>query len=342
MKKYLPRLIAWEITRTCNLDCIHCRASAKYGPHPEELTKEECFHIIDSISSFSSPVIIFTGGEPIMREDFFHIAQYGKDKGLKMVMSSNGTTITKELVREIIKAGIERVSISLDGATRESHDNFRKVKGAFDGALRGIHFLKEAGVEFQLNTTITKHNIRELNSILELAESLGAAAFHVFLLVPTGRAKDLKDMEISSEEYEDTLNWLYEQKERIHLKATCAPHYHRILIQRQKGKRMGSMGKGCMGGESFAFISHIGQVQICGYLDITCGDLRKENFDFESIWNRSKIFWEMRNTDAYHGKCGVCEYRNVCGGCRARAYALTGDYLAEEPYCTYVPKKWMR
>jgi len=242
----------------------------------------------------------------------------------------------------------KRISISLDGATRESHDRFRQVEGAFQGALRGIEYAKKAGLEFQINTTVTSSNIRELPYILDLAVELGAAAHHIFLIVPTGRAKELKDNEIPSEEYEKTLHWFYNQREKtsLHLKATCAPHYYRILRQtaKEEGKKitfethgLDAVTRGCLGGVSFCFISHTGQVQPCGYLEVNCGDIKETSL--EEIWKNSKVFQSLRDFDKYNGKCGICEYRQVCGGCRARAYEFTGDYLGEEPYCTYQPER---
>ncbi len=341
------RMIAWEVTRSCNLSCIHCRASAEKGPYAGEFSTERCFRLIDDIAGFSKPVIILTGGEPLMRKDIFEIAEYGTRKGLRMVMAPNGTLIDEENAKMMVMSGIKRISISIDGSTRESHDRFRQVEGAFEGALRGIEYAGKAGLEFQINTTITGANMEELPDILALAVKLGAVAHHIFLVVPTGRAKDMKDNEIPPEMYEKTLHWFYEQSDRvpIHLKATCAPHYYRILRQRAKaeGKKitfkthgMDAVTRGCLGGISFCFISHTGQVQPCGYLELNCGDLKKNTLD--DIWTNSAIFRSLRDFDGYRGKCGRCEYRQVCGGCRARAYELTGDYLGEEPYCTYQPE----
>ena len=348
-KEYFPHLIAWEVTRSCNLNCKHCRADAHNMKYEGEFTTEECFKLIDNISSFSKPIIILTGGEPMMRNDIFDITEYGTKKGLKMVMAPCGMLVTKENAKKMLNAGIKRISLSLDGATKESHDSFRRVDGAFDMVLKAAENAKKAGLEFQVNTTITKHNYKEIDKIFELAIKLGAVSFHPFLLVSTGRAKDMKDEEISPNEYEKILRWIYENREKsnLKLKPTCAPHYYRIFHQKEKEKGekvsvethgLDAMTKGCMGGQSFAFISYTGKVQICGFLDVECGDVRKENYNFKKIWETSPVFLDMRDIDKYHGRCGYCEYRKVCGGCRARAYAVTGDYLAEEPYCIYEPK----
>ena len=342
-----PRLIAWEVTRSCNLSCIHCRAASVDKPYPNEFTTEECLRLLDEIVALASPIIILTGGEPLLRPDIFEIASYGSKKGLRMVMATNGLLIDGETTKQMRQASIQRVSISLDGATAKSHDQFRQVKGAFAGSLRGIELLKKASIEFQINTTITRENLHELPDIQKLAVGLGAAAHHIFLLVPTGRGKDFKDQEIAAADYEETLHWFYDQREKVplQLKATCAPHYYRIMRERAKeeGKKvtvkthgMDAVTRGCLGGTAFLFISHVGQVQPCGYLEVDCGNVRQ--LPLEEIWRNSEVLKHLRNFEDYKGKCGVCEYRRVCGGCRARAFESTGDYLAEEPLCTYVPR----
>jgi len=341
------RLVAWEVTRNCNLSCIHCRAAATKGPYLNELDTDASLVLLDQISETGKPVVILTGGEPLLRPDIFEIARYGNQKGLRMVMAPNGTLITEAAAREMAASGIQRISISLDGATRESHDQFRQVDGAFDGAIHGIELAKEAGVEFQINTTITQQNLGELAKIQELAVELGAVAHHIFLLVPTGRGKYIVDQEISAQQYEETLNWFYDQRDKtpLQLKATCAPHYYRILRERARedGKSvtfkthgLDAVTRGCLGGIGFCFISHTGMVQPCGFLDVSCGDVTQLPFD--AIWNDSEVFKTLRNYSKLKGKCGVCEYRKVCGGCRARAYEATGDYLAEEPLCSYQPR----
>ncbi len=346
-KKYLPHLIAWEITRSCNLNCVHCRAAAQYGPYEGELNTEECKKLLDNIASFSNPIIILTGGEPLLRKDIFEIAQHGTNLGLRMVMAVNGLLITEEIAKKMKEVGIQRVSISIDGSTKESHDDFRKVEGAFEGALRGIEILKKNKIEFQINTTITKRNLQELPKILNLAIELGAVAYHPFLLVPTGRGKELASEALTATEYEKVLEWFEDMRDKVPLqfKPTCAPHYYRIIRQKakEKGKSvdfktygLDAMTKGCLGGQGFAFISHVGVVQICGYLEVPAGNIKEQ--DFKTIWETSPLFLQMRDLDHYHGKCGLCEYRKVCGGCRARAYEATGgNYLAEEPLCTFIP-----
>jgi heme b synthase len=340
------RLVAWETTRNCNLACVHCRASATLGPHSGELSSQEAFRLLDQIAEVGQAIIILTGGEPLLREDIFDIARYGTDKGLRMVMALNGTLVTKKVSRKLADAGIQRISVSLDGSGPEYHDRFRKVKGAFEGTLRGIELLKDAGLEFQINTTITKTNLDQIPEIQDLAVNLGAVAHHIFLLVPTGRGKYIVDQEINAAEYEKALNWFYDQREKtpLQLKATCAPHYYRILRQRasREGKSvtfqshgLDVVTRGCLGGIGFCFVSHRGIVQPCGYLDLNCGDVRQTSF--ADIWNHSDLFLTLRNYENLKGKCGPCEFKRVCGGCRARAYEATGDFLAEEPLCNYHP-----
>lgn len=344
-------MVAWEVTRRCNLSCVHCRASSLAGPYPGELDTAQCLRILDEIGALGQPIIILTGGEPLLRDDIFEIACYGTKKGLRMVLATNGTLLTPEIVGKMLQAGIQRVSVSIDGRDGESHDAFRGVPGAFDAAMGGIDLLKRGGMEFQVNTTVTQKNLEQIEAILDLAVKLGAAAHHIFLLVPTGRGKNLGDQSISAEAYEKTLEWFHQRSQNVPLqfKATCAPHYFRILHQKDKGAMKHShmqgaavpplhaMTRGCLGGSSFCFISHTGQVQPCGYLEIDCGQIKEK--PFTEIWNHSKIFEDLRDLNRYQGKCGVCPYLRICGGCRARAFELTGNYLAEEPLCAYEPPR---
>lgn len=342
------RLVAWEVTRSCNLACRHCRAEAHREPYPGELSTNEAKSLIDSFPETGNPIIIFTGGDPMMRPDVYELIAYATQKGLRCVMSPNGTLITPENAELIRDSGVMRCSISIDGPDAASHDAFRGVPGAFDMSMRGIGHLKNAGVEFQINTTVTKDNLHGFRDIFTLCRDLGAAAWHIFLLVPTGRGAEIEDQIISAEEYEKTLNWFYDFRKTttMHLKATCAPHYYRIMRQRAKEEGlkvtpasfgMDAMTRGCLGGIGFCFISHVGRVQPCGYLELDCGNVRET--PFPKIWRESIPFRKLRDPAAYEGKCGRCEYHSVCGGCRARAMTMSGNYLAEEPLCTYAPRK---
>lgn len=349
--KNMLRLVAWEVTRSCNLNCVHCRASAEKGPYPGELDTEKCLEILDQIASIGKPIVILTGGEPLLREDIFELSRHGTQLGLRMVMATNATLLTPEFAQKMKSSGIQRVSVSLDRATAVKHDQFRKVPGAFEGTLGGVEILKKAGIEFQVNTTVTKHNVHEVQEILDMVIDLGAVAHHIFLLVPTGRAKDMINQEIDAQAYEKLLHWFYHAGKEvpIHLKATCAPHYYRILRQEahKKGEKVNfetygldAVTRGCLGGISFCFVSHEGIVQPCGYLELNSGDLKKSSFG--EIWEKSQKFNQLRNFSDYKGKCGQCEYIKVCGGCRARAFEATGDYMQEEPLCMYQPAKALR
>lgn len=343
-----PKLIAWEFTKGCNLSCAHCRGASTSEVDRDELTTEESKHFIDEIVGIGSPILILSGGEPLVRDDIFEIASYGTEKGLRVVMATNGTMVTPAIAEKLKQSGIQRASISIDGATSSTHDDFRGMPGAFKGALNGIKIFKETGIGIQINTTITKRNIHEIPDIFEFAKNIGAEALHIFMLVPTGRGKEIEKDEIPPDEYERVLNWFYEQQKDspIQLKATCAPHYFRVVIQREKvdGRKLSfekngynAMTKGCLGGTGFCFVSSKGEVYPCGYLPALAGDLRQQNF--KDIWDNSKVFNDLRDVSKLKGKCGVCEYKKICGGCRARAYAETGDYLDEEPYCIYNPKQ---
>jgi len=341
------RLLAWETTRRCNLACAHCRAAAGKGPYSGELTTAEGKALLEDIAALGQVVVILTGGEPLLREDIFDLAAHGTNLGHRMVMAVNGTLLTPEIARRLKEVGIQRLSISLDGATAASHDRLRQVAGAFEGALHGIQVLKEAGLPFQINTTVIADNREELPAISALAERLGAAAHHVFVLVPTGRGEEIKDQLLSAAEYDATLRWLLarQQEGRIHIKPTCAPQFYRLWRQEAtaRGEKitpsthgMEAMTKGCLGGQGFAFVSYEGIVQPCGYLELPAGDIRQT--PFSRIWAESALFRQLRDLEGYHGKCRRCEYRRVCGGCRARAYALTGDVLGDEPICSYEPR----
>jgi heme b synthase len=289
-------------------------------------------------------VVILTGGEPLLREDIYDLAAHGTAKGLRLVMAVNGTLLTPAAAAHLKDAGIQRLSISLDGATAAAHDRLRAVEGAFAGALAGIAACREVGLPFQVNTTITKANLAELPAIYELALKLEAAAHHVFVLVPTGRGEGLKEELVSPEEYEKTLRWLLarQQEGRLHLKPTCAPQYYRLWREEAhaRGEKitpqthgLEALTRGCLGGQGFAFVSYKGEVQPCGYLELIAENIRQT--PFPEIWAHAELFRQLRAVDDYHGKCHSCQYRKVCGGCRARAYALSGDVLAEDPICPY-------
>jgi len=340
------RLLAWETTRRCNLSCLHCRAGAEDEAYPGELTTAQGEALLNVLATLGQPVVILTGGEPLLRPDIHHLARFGHGLGLRMVMAVNGTLLNQEEAARLTADGIQRLSISLDGPDAASHDAFRGQAGAYDGALAGMAAARAAGLDFQINTTVTRSNLEHIPAIQKLAEDQGAVAHHIFLLVPTGRGRALTGEIITAQEYEEVLGWFADQKGQVglELKATCAPHYFRVIRQRAKerGEKLtfqthglDAVSKGCLGGQGFAFVSHVGQVQACGYLELAAGNVK--DAPFSAIWRDSELFQRLRDPDQLGGKCGVCEYRKVCGGCRARAYETHGDEMGEEPLCMYQP-----
>ncbi|MBI2850473.1 MAG: radical SAM protein [Chloroflexi bacterium] len=352
--------VAWEITRSCNLLCSHCRASAHRGGYEGELTTEECFRVIDEIAEVAKPMLVLTGGEPLLRPDVLDIGRYAANKGFRVVMGTNGTLLTAEMAAKLKEVPVMCVGVSLDFPSAARHDEFRCMVGGFEGAMSGIKNARQAGIDIQINSTISKMNVAYLDELISLALEIGAKSFHPFLLVPTGRGKDIEASELSPEEYEQTLNHILDKtaelRGKLAMRPICAPHFMRITRQRQKisgeaapaaspsvrpaaaGGHPGghpAFSRGCLSGTGFCFISHTGSVQGCGYLDIEAGNVKQQTFG--QIWNNSGLFGNLRDLSALKGKCGVCEYSRICGGCRARAYEATGDCLEAEPYCVYEP-----
>ncbi len=344
------RLIFWELTSGCNLRCQHCRAVAQPGRDPDELTLDQIRAVVDDIVTFANPILILTGGEPLYRPDFFDIAAYASSRGLRVAMATNGTLVDDEVARRAREAGVIRASISIDGAREETHDGFRRIPGAFRRALEGVRHLRRHGIEVQFNMTVTKHNVAELDEIVGLARAHDAQAVHLFMLVPVGCGVEITEEKmLPPAEYERVLHWFYDQSQTVPLefKATCAPHFFRVMLQRARseGRRvtfqshgMNAMTKGCLAGTAVCFISRVGQVQPCGYLPLAAGNVRE--LPLSTLWRESELFASLRDPGRLGGKCGACEYRTVCAGCRARAYGMTGDYLAEEPFCVHVPPRY--
>ena len=343
------RLVFWELTARCNLKCLHCRAEAQEDFVEGELSTDEILRVAADIRDAADPIVILTGGEPLVRSDFLDIANECTKLFTRVALATNGTIIDDELARRIVASGIQRVSISLDGAVPDTHDGFRGIKGSFEAALRGFEALKRAGASLQVNVTVTQHNDDEVEDLLNLCLERGADAFHVFMLVPVGCGARISDqVRLSPERFEKRLVWLFESslelQDRIHIKATCAPQYFRIMreISAQKGiprpesgQGMHAATRGCLAGSAVCFISRVGDVQPCGYLPLPIGNVRRQKF--AELWRDSEVFAALRDPSRLTGKCGACGYRKVCLGCRARAYAKTGDYLTEEPDCPYVP-----
>lgn len=357
-----PFIVIWELTRACALHCLHCRAEAQHHRHPLELTFEEGKKLIDDIYDMDNPMLVFTGGDPLERPDVFDIAEYAIKKGVRVSMTPSATpNVTKEAMKKAKDIGLARWAFSIDGHCKEIHDHFRGTEGSFDLTMKAIQYLHELEMPLQINTVISKYNVDYLEEMAEMVENLNCVLWSVFFLVPTGRGKE-SDM-ISPAEHEKVFRWLYQLSKRVpfDIKTTAGQHYRRVVIQQKmrehngmsdkehifyedavnQGKTgqidgLGRAPKGVNDGNGFVFISHIGDVYPSGLLPIKAGNVRVN--PLQEIYRESEVFKNLRNPDKYKGKCGVCEFRHVCGGSRSRAYNATGDYMESEPYCVYIPK----
>lgn len=356
-----PFIVIWELTRACQLKCLHCRAEAQYRRDPRELSFEEGMALIDQIMEMNNPMLVFTGGDPLMRQDVFDIAEYAVKKGVRVSMTPSATpNVTKEAIEKAKQVGLARWAFSLDGPNAEIHDHFRGTSGSFDLTIERIKYLHELEIPVQINTVISRYNIDYLEEMAQVVEELKCVLWSVFFLVPTGRGQE-KDM-ISPVEHEKVFTWLYNLSKKVtfDIKTTAAQHYRRVVIQ-QKMKEakdqnediqyldaltqqgltgsidgLGRAPKGVNDGNGFVFISHIGDVYPSGLLPVKAGNVREQ--PLAEIYRESPIFKDLRNPDKYKGKCGQCEFRYVCGGSRSRAFAMTGDYMESEPFCVYIPK----
>lgn len=348
-----PKWLAWEITGKCNLNCIHCRSSSSMGSDQGDFTFEEAKTLIDEITSFAKPVVVLSGGEPLLREDVFEIASYGTSKGLRMALATNGSLVDDDVCSRIKESGIRIVSLSLDGSTASIHDDFRKQPGAFQGTLRAAECFREHNIEFLVNSSFTKRNQKDIPNVYRLAKDIGAVAWYMFMIVPMGRGEELMAELISKEDYDEILKWHFDmelQEKEMLVRPTCAPHYYRIVQQEAEARgidfarrnlKFGTGGsKGCIAAQSIAFIGSRGDVQPCSYFPKVAGNLKEQSF--REIWESSRIFQDLRSFKDYKGRCGSCEYLGVCGGCRARAFAVSDDYMEEEPFCSHIPKKILR
>jgi len=339
------------VTLKCNLKCAHCYINATDTEMPDELSTDAAKMLIHQITEVSRPLLILSGGEPLLRDDIYDIIRYGADRGLRMGMGSNGILIDDEVAQKLKDAGMWTVAISLDSSVPEKHDKFRGVEGCWEHAVNAIKALKKAGIEVQVNCTVTHQNYDEIDDIMELAESLGVENFHLFFLVPTGRGTDIED--ITPEMYEGMIkNTLAKtMKHKLNVKPSCAPQFMRVA--KEQGVDMSRWVRGCMAGLYYCRIYPSGEVTPCPYMPVSLGNIRDKSF--KDIWFNSPVFEDLRDFDRLKGKCGACEHREVCGGCRARAYGVTteqmdfcgalheptelrGDYLADDPWCNYQPK----
>lgn len=355
-----PFIVIWEVTRACQLKCVHCRADAQTTPDPNELSHDEGMKLIDQIYEMDNPMLVFTGGDCMMREDLFELADYAVKKGMRVSMVPSATdNVTKEKMEKAKSVGLSRWGFSLDGPTPEIHDRFRGTPGSFELTLEKIKYLNELEMPLQINTVISRYNYNHLEQMAELVKDLKVVMWYIFLLVPTGRGQ-LDDC-LTPAEHEKVFLWLYElsKKAPYDIKTTAAQHYRRVVIQQKAKEHLIEKGeihyedsittdaaslvdglkrapKGVNDGNGFIFVSHTGDVMPSGLLPLKVGNVRET--PLKEIYREAPILKELRNPDLYKGKCGVCEFRNVCGGSRSRTYAITGDYLESEPFCVYIPE----
>ncbi len=351
-----PFIVIWETTRACDLACVHCRACAQPVRSALELNTEEAKRLIDDVAAMAAPVFVLTGGDPLKRPDIFELVQYASSHGVRISLTPSATPLlTTEAIQRLKDNGLARLAISLDGPSAEIHDAFRRVPGSYDWTLNAVRCAHEIGLPAQINTTITRHNLQHLDAMIALLEHLDIVLWSVFFLVPTGRGSSV-DL-ISAEEVEEVFAKLHETSRRVQfdIKSTEAQHYRRFLLQRrteEKRKGNGSplppmlgmstpdgIGRAACGindGKGFVFVSHLGEVFPSGFLPVSAGNVRKQSLS--DLYRHSPLFTSLRESANLKGKCGICEFREVCGGSRARAYALTGDMFAEEPCCSWQPK----
>ena len=361
-----PFIVIWEVTRACQLVCTHCRADAIRTRNPFELTTDEGRRLLDDLASFGTPrpLVVLTGGDPFERPDLPELVAHGNKLGLSMALSPSVTDrLTRELLVELYDAGAKAVSLSLDGASAKTHDSFRGVDGVFDDTMDAARMVRDVGYRLQINTTVTRSTVRELPQILKTVRDLGTTLWSVFFLVPTGRGKLLEPLTAAEEE--EVLHWLHDVSALVAIKATEAPHYRRIAMQRagvdelddvfpvgplraqlrhdtadlltgqEPRRRHPRAPIDVNSGRGFAFVDHVGMVYPSGFLPVAVGSVRDQRFP--EIYRGSGLLQALRNPDAFGGKCGQCEFRTVCGGSRSHAYATTGDPLAEDPSCLYQP-----
>lgn len=348
-----PFTIAWEVTRACAYACVHCRADALHQRDPRELTTDEAFVLIDRLADFgNTPILIFTGGDPMMRRDLKELIAYATQKGLRCSLTPTATALaTKERLEQVMEAGIRRIALSLDAPSPEVHDNFRQVPGSWQRTMEILHRAQDVGLSVQVNTTVSKHNVDILANMVPFIQEVNAVQWSVFFLVPTGRA--MLEQMISAEQHEQTFNWLYDlsQTAPFDIKSTAAPMYRRVAIERKKAEAgdqpitfqgagfqfadgLNRPTRGVNDGNGFLFISHIGEIQPSGFLPITAG-LVREN-DIIDVYRNHPMFKELRDYSKLKGVCRNCQYLDVCGGQRGRAYGITGDYMQSDPACVLV------
>lgn len=353
------RLLFWETTIKCNLTCAHCRRLESDEAAFKDLSTDQAKDLIEQLAELGRsqpmmPVLVFSGGEPLCREDLFELVGTARKAGITPALATNGTLIDAKVAEKIQNSGIVRIAVSLDGATAEVHNKLRQLEGSFEKALEGIKHLREQGLAVQINITLTKHNAHQLEEVYELAKSIGAVAVHIFMLVPVGCGIVLAETDmLSPEQYEKKMLEIcrLDSRGELQMKVTCGPHYERITRQQglyQERKKPSHVkesvpgrtghrnhARGCLAGLGVLFVGHQGDVFPCGYLPVKCGNVLRQTIS--EIWQNNKDLERMRTSSSLEGKCGICGYREVCGGCRGRAFAATENYMAEEPFCAYIP-----
>ncbi len=325
-------LVSWNSTNQCNMFCDHCyRDSGEKAK--QELTTQEAKKMITEMKQAGFQIMIFSGGEPLMRKDIYELGSFASSIGLRPVLGTNGSLITKDVAISLRQSGFLAAGVSLDSLNPAKYDDFRKKKGAYESVMQGFENLRYAQLPFQIHTTIMKWNVQELDDMTNFAIQSGAKAHHIFFLVPTGRGLGIEDQILDIHSYENLLTHIVQKQKDcpIELKPTCAPQFMRIIEQNQLKTRF---SRGCLAGISYCIVSPIGDVQPCAYLDIRLGNVR--DIPFHEIWSKNPHLLRLRTAD-YSGKCKACGYRTKCGGCRARAFYSHGDYMAEDSYCDYTP-----
>ena len=358
-----PFLVIWETTQACDLACLHCRASARTYRDPRELSTVEAKRLMDTVADMGQPLFVLTGGDPLKRPDTVELVAYGTRIGLRVAMTPSGTPLmTPDVLAKLRDAGLARLAVSLDGATAAVHDRFRGVAGSFDWSVRMLHAARDLGLSTQVNTTISRHNIADVDALMEFMPTLGLALWAVFAVVPTGRAS--AGQLPTADDMERVFERLYAFSEiaPFDVKTTAAPHYRRVALQQHQARRRGdreaarstglpdpvdaalsaglARSRGVNDGNGFVFVNHVGEIYPCGFLPVSAGNVRTHRL--ADVYQHDPMFLALRDADRLKGKCGVCEFRRVCGGSRARAYAMTGDWLESDPLCAYVPPTFDR
>ena len=351
-----PFLAIWEVTQACDLACVHCRASAQPNRHPMELTTNEGKGLIDQVAAMQVPVFVLTGGDPIKRPDLFELITHARKAGVRVSLTPSATPLlTQDVIVRLKEAGLSRLAVSMDGASAATHDAFRGMTGSFARTLDAIRWANEVGLPVQINTTFSRRNIGEIDAIVALMETLRITLWSVFFLVPTGRGK-LNDL-LSADEFEQVFANLHRLSKTaaFDIKTTEAQHYRRFVLQQKTKERkagaslsgpekvvdaIGRAPRGLNDGKGFVFISHRGDVYPSGFLPFAAGNVREQRLS--AIYCKSSLFVNLRDTSKLEGKCGACEFKQICGGSRARSYALTGNPFGEEPCCSYIPHGYVR